>query len=202
MAVSAGGVAILTAGGLLVYSGLSNATPLTALHGLLTGSPVSLDNGASAATLTAQQTATVSGAAANVAAGTNTATATSGSSIVAGAMQFKDDIYSQARRNQQGYSDCSSFVSKALLAAGITPCNWKGGNYPTTVSYHLWSGLKGIPLSEAQAGDILLSGGHIAIVTGPGTAIGQENPRVNVREGSFASIMALTGTYGAYRVVG
>ena len=42
---------------------------------------------------------------------------------------------SQAKRNEPGYSDCSSFVAKSVLAAGVKPCGWSGtGNAPTTVN--------------------------------------------------------------------
>jgi hypothetical protein len=35
----------------------------------------------------------------------------------------------------------------------------------------------------------------MALVTGPGTAAGQENPSRNVAQGTFAQIMAGTGSY-------
>jgi cell wall-associated NlpC family hydrolase len=199
MAISAGGVALATTGALLVWSGLANSSPLSTIHGVFSGNPPTLNTPGAAGAST--QGADVAAVASTLAA-SSVPGQTNGSNIVNAAMSFKSDQYSQARRNDSGYSDCSSFVSKALLAAGITPCNWTGGNYPTTVSYHAWSAMKGIPsASQAQAGDILLSFGHIAIVIDQNTAIGQENPAINVQVGSWSSIMALTGTYGIYRVV-
>jgi cell wall-associated NlpC family hydrolase len=206
MAISAGGVGLAAMGGILVWGGLANASPLSVLRDLVAGKPTQIAVGAQGAGPQVGDTGAVgvqgsaTSAANNVAAKSIPGVSSIGAEIVAGAMQYKGDLYSQTKRAQDGYSDCSSFVSKALIAAGIAPCG-NPGSLPTTAQYALWSALYSVTDGTAQPGDILLAPGvHIAIVMGPNSAIGQENPQINVRTGSFNSIMAGTGTWGQYRI--
>lgn len=172
MTVSGTGVALATAGGVLLYAGLKGASPLAALKQIVTSGPSALP-----ATGTAPQA---------VSAGTTGAT----SGLVAACMVNASDKYSQLKRWQKGFSDCSSWVGKGFLNLGITP---PGAS--TTLDYLAWGALSKVDVSQAQAGDLLVNAAHMAVVTGPGTAVGQENPTRNVAQGTFAQIMAGTGSY-------
>lgn len=57
--------------------------------------------------------------------------------------------YSQSRRNQTGFSDCSSFVGKVLKDAGITAFQ----GLPTAAS--MYESNKLISVSKAQPGDLI-----------------------------------------------
>jgi cell wall-associated NlpC family hydrolase len=117
-----------------------------------------------------------------------------GNSVVGGivstaAQKYKDDKYSQLRRRDAGYSDCSSFVYKVLRDVGQPPTvAWS-----STSNYHLDPRFRTVPLAQAQAGDLALSAGHVIILTGSGganaPAIGQQNTRVNVRSGTVTTLM-------------
>ena len=79
------------------------------------------------------------------------------------------EIYSQNKRHQQGYSDCSSFVGKVLKDAGINV--FKG--LPTAQMMYDNTRLKTV--NKAQAGDLIFFKGtdargphkvtHVGIVT-------------------------------------
>jgi hypothetical protein len=121
-------------------------------------------------------------------------------------MTRKGDQYSQGvmQRTSIGYSDCSSFVAKSFYDAGVTAIK----TYWTTMSFRGSSMFKTIPVSSAQAGDIIitpfmtLTNAHMALVTSPGQAIGQQNSRSNVQTGTFGQIMAGKSSYIAMRYVG
>lgn len=180
MPVSGIGVALATAGGVLVYAALKGENPLDALREIASGHPSGVVANAPAAA------ASLGGIA-----GALGATVTGfGTALVAAAMTHANERYSQARRWQDGYSDCSSFVGKSLKDIGIAP---PGAS--VTGDYLAWGALVKVGADHAVAGDLLVNGAHMAIVTGPGTAIGQENPSRNVAQGTFSQIMAGTGAY-------
>jgi cell wall-associated NlpC family hydrolase len=160
----------------LLYSGLKGESPLKALREIIAGGPSALS------------------AAAGAPAGSGGPVGVNGSGTLSGlaaaAQNFAGDKYSQIRRWQDGYSDCSSFVGKSLKLIGVTP---PGGS--VTGDYLAWSALSKVDPSQAQSGDLLVNAAHMVIVTGPDQAIGQENPTRNVATGSFASLMAGTGPY-------
>lgn len=193
MAISGTGVALATFGGLLIYAGLSKQGLAGALRAVSSGHPTLPQ----AATTKAATIASILGAGA--AAGAQAAIESGGGlpSLVTAAYQFQGDQYSQLKRWQTGYSDCSSFVGKSLKAIGITP---PGAS--TTLSYLGWSQLSKIPISEAGAGDLLCNSAHIVICINSTMAIGQENPTLNVSVGTYSDLMAGTGSYVALRYTG
>ncbi len=214
MAISAGGLSLAAVGGIVVYAAVANSSVLSVTRGFLSGSPPGIANpsstgvgaidtgGDSGATALTAELTTVQD---SIYSKTIPGVTSIGAQIVAAAQQFKGDKYSMTKRNQPGFSDCSSFVAKCLIAAGIpNPAGWTGGNYPTTVSFAAWGKLKGVTDGTTQPGDILLIPGvHIAIVVDNATAIGQENPQVNVQQGPWAAIMwepAGVPAYGHYRI--
>lgn len=101
------------------------------------------------------------------------------------AMKYKGDRYSQPKRMQKGFSDCTSLVQKALSNIGLNT------NNGLAVTTHRM-GIEGdkrfrqIPMAQLQRGDILWGGafeggkwsGHVAIYLGAGKTL-----EARVREG-------------------
>jgi len=178
------GIAVVmgTAGALLLYAGFQGLNPLTALRALSTGKTKPLVKTSSYVSSGAPS-ATGGGSGGVVSTGYTT---TSGShpEILQAAGQFKDDLYSQSKRWQDGYSDCSSFVGKTLKSLGIAyPGNSVTGNYL------VWNQLRTIKRSEIVAGDLLCGSGHIAIAIDSQHAVGQQNSRENVKADTIDNIM-------------
>lgn len=192
MAGSSGipGIAVGMAGlaSLLIYAGFRGTDPLDALRDVATGKPKGLQERAAMRTVLYEGVGMPGGGGGG---GGVTQAGLGGVSVsgphpefVTAAGKFANDKYSQARRWQKGYSDCSSFVGKALKAAGVTP---PGGS--TTTSYLAWSKARPIARSEIGAGDFLVSSGHMALAINNDMAIGQQNGRQNVQVGPIKSIM-------------
>ena len=105
--------------------------------------------------------------------------------FIAAAMRYKGDKYSQPKRLQKGFSDCSSLIQKALNDINLNT------RKDVTVTTHRM-GIEGdsrfrqIPKSQIQRGDILWGGGyvngrwegHVAIYLGDGKTL-----EARVREG-------------------
>lgn len=180
--ISGVAVALATAGGVLLYAGFQGLDPLQALKDITSGKTKALAGSQVSYT---QDLSGVGGGSGLVS--VSTSGGISGGvhpEIAAAAMRHRDEKYDQRRRWQTGYSDCSSFVGKALKDAGYTPPSGS-----VTASYLTWRKLKTIGRSEIGAGDILCSSGHVAIALSPTTAIGQQNGRQNVRVDSINAIM-------------
>ena len=176
MAVKGGingvGLAIAMAGGLLAYAGFRGVNPVEALRDVASGHPEGILSSSSGVIKRWRRVD-----------GTPVGTG-SASGLVEAARANADDRYSQARRWQAGYSDCSSFVGKALKAVGITP---PGAS--TTASYLTSPRFTKISRDQAQAGDIAITTSHMAIFTGPDSGIGQQNAKRNVVEGDINDVM-------------
>lgn len=195
MAVSGTGVALATAGGVLLYAGLKGESPLVALRDIVSGHPDSVSASSDyQATATGSAVGSVAGGAGDAVQGVLTP---GFPELVTAVEQFRGDRYSQSKRWQTGFSDCSSFVGKGFMSLGVKP---PGSS--VTGSYLTWSALTKVAPSEAQAGDLLVNAVHMAVVTGPNAAIGQENPSRNVATGTFAAIMSGTGSYLVLRYNG
>lgn len=214
MGISGTGVAVATLGGLLVYAGLTGQNPVQALKDISTGKPkgASKSSGYTNTQVYPGLDQAVTDANLNPAASAGGVLASAVGTgplpaLPTAALSFIMDQYSQAKRNQTGFSDCSSFVGKSFRAIGITP---PGGS--TTGEYLVWKKLKKIPISEAGAGDLLVNSAHMAIVFNPNgslgggkyapVAIGQQNTQSDVRIDSFANIMYGTGAYICLRYTG
>lgn len=118
------------------------------------------------------------------------------------AMKYKGDRYSQPKRMQKGYSDCTSLVQKALSNIGL---NTNNGLAVTTHRMGVEGDkrFKQIPMAQLQRGDILWGGafengkwsGHVAIYLGNGKTL-----ESRVREGVDFNVKRPYFTR-AYRVV-
>jgi cell wall-associated NlpC family hydrolase len=183
-------VAAMAVGTLLIYAGFRGVSPLKALRSVTSGTPeaiISKNAGLSGGTTTE-----------NFSSRLNVNGTAFGQRVIAAAQKYSNDKYSQLNRNQPGYSDCSSFAAKAFVDGGAIGVKKGWNTYVFLASKYF----KKIPTKDAAAGDILINSGHMALVTSPGQAIGQQNSRSNVHVSTFASIMAGTGTYIAMRYVG
>lgn len=182
------GIAVGMAGAasLLIYAGFKGTDPLTALRTVATGRPVGLaaQTAAHQALYEGLGTADAGGSSGGVAQTSLGTISGPHPEFVTAAGHHANEIYSQARRWQDGYSDCSSFAGKVLKDCGITP---PGAS--VTTSYLAWRALKPISRDQVGAGDFLVSSGHMAIAINNSTAIGQQNARVNVQIGPISSIM-------------
>lgn len=169
-------VAIATAGGILVYAGFRGVNPVKALRDVSSGNPPPVED--KKTDLGAYEMGTaVAGALPGII----------GTAVSAAAQKYVGDKYSQARRTQPGWSDCSSFSDKILTDIGIPPpVKWA-----STANYRISPEWKTIPAAQSKPGDIAISSHHMVLVTAAGgtAAIGQQNPRVNVRTGSVANLM-------------
>jgi cell wall-associated NlpC family hydrolase len=178
--ISGVAVAVGTVGTLLVYAGMKGTNPVQALKDISSGKPAGVSK-----TGTSSGDGMILGEVpTNTAGGAVSPTPITSSALVEAALSFRSDKYSQAKRWQSGYSDCSSFVGKALKKLGITP---PGSS--VTGSYLSWNALTNIPKSQIQAGDFLCGSAHIAIAVSADEAIGQQNTRRNVQIDSIKNIM-------------
>lgn len=181
--ISGVAVALATAGGVLIYAGFQGKNPVEALKDITSGKTAALEPTSVNFVNDPTQLGQAGGGGGVIAASTGGGSAT-GAAIVAAAMNHRGERYSQARRWQSGYSDCSSFVGKALKDAGITPPSGS-----VTGSYRVWNKLKTVPRASIQAGDILSGSGHVAIAINATQAIGQQSSRTNVRIDTIDNIM-------------
>lgn len=184
--ISGTAVGVATVGAVLVYAGFRGVSPLEALRNIATGKPLPV---------TSKPTTITPGAGGG--GGTASGFATNNalrSAVVTGAKSFSADQYSQVKRTQTGFSDCSSFVDKALKAAGIKPPQY---TWASTANFRLSPEWITIPFAQAEPGDIAVSSSHMVLITSAGgqSAIGQQRPGRNVQEGSTKDLMSGTGTY-------
>ena len=175
-------VALATAGGVLLYAGFQGQSPIAALKDITAGKTKTLEP----STVSFSNDPTTVGKATQASwSGGSASSSEFGARLLAAAMTHRNEKYSQARRWETGYSDCSSFVGKSLKDVGVTPPSGS-----VTGSYLVWTKLKTVSRDDIQAGDLLCGPGHIAIAVSPTQAIGQQNGRVNVQVGPIASIMS------------
>jgi hypothetical protein len=174
----------ITAGAVLVYAGLRGVNPLAGLREIVSGRPGAVSTAPAFTTTAATGAGSVAGDALGVVGSTIGAGGGQGAALVVAAQQFAGDRYSQARRWQDGYSDCSSFVGKAFKAIGIAP-----PPLSVTTTYLAWTRAVKIPRAQLQGGDLCVNTAHMVLAAGANSAIGQENPRDNVQRGTPEQLM-------------
>lgn len=173
-------VAVVTAGMVFAYSGFRGSSPRDVLRSLSSGSAPSVSRTASFDTSTSVGNGSIVTNASLTANGSST-----GAQVLSALAKYQSDKYSQAKRAQPGFSDCSSWIGKGARDAGVKI----PGGLPITTFYMVWTGLVTVPKNQIQLGDILVSPTHMAIATGPTTAVGQQNPTDNVKADTIANIM-------------
>lgn len=178
-------VGMVGAAALLVYAGFQGTDPLTALKDVATGKPKGLANRASMHQSLYEGLGSGSGSD-GITQASLSGVAVSGPhpEFVTAAGHYANDVYSRPKRWQTGYSDCSSFVGKALKDCGVKP---PGAS--TTTSYLAWRQAKPVSRGQIGAGDFLVSSGHMAIAINNTMAIGQQNASRNVQVGPISQVM-------------
>ena len=167
-------IGVTTVGAVLVYAGFRGVSPLQVFKEV---------SGGKLPPVTGKPTQdVVPGSTPNPANNTGRRAA-----VVAAAQKYTGDKYSQLKRTQPGFSDCSSFVDKALRDAGIAP---PMNEWANTALYRISPEWKTIPASQVQPGDIAISAAHMVLITAAGgtSGIGQQRPNVNVRTGSMSTL--------------
>lgn len=177
--ISGTAIGVATFGAVLAYAGFRGESPLQSLRNIASGKPPTVESKPTVIT------GAIPGFSSNN---------TGRNSVVSAAQKYVNDKYSQLKRTQPGFSDCSSFVDKALMDAGINPPQAK---WASTANYRLSPEWVNTTKAASGPGDIAVSGSHMVLITGVGgtSAIGQQNPRVNVRTGTVEQLMANTGSY-------
>lgn len=82
-------------------------------------------------------------------------------------------LYSQAKRLQPGYYDCSSAVMRAYQSVGLLPT--RGYNL-TTRSIHTDPHFQEININQLQPGDVAWKNGHMEMYVGNGKTLGAHKP--------------------------
>lgn len=180
------GVAIATGGALLLYAAFTDQNPLEALREIASGAPAGVPEKAPPYV----KGSSGAGQASFVGQGPFP-------QLAQAVQAFAGDIYSQARRWQPGYSDCSSFVGKGLKALGVSP-----PGPSTTLAYLASRSWRRVSRGEAGAGDVAVNTGHMIVFTGPNSAIGQQRRGRNVQRGTPESLMSGTGAWVVLRYTG
>lgn len=173
-------VSVITAGAILAYSGYRGSSPRDVLRSLSSGNAPSVSRTASY-----EPPSNVASDSSGVINAGYTSSNSIGAQLLSALGKYQSDQYSQAKRAQPGYSDCSSWIGKGLKDIGVKV----PGGLPITTFYMVWTGLTTIPKNQIQLGDILVSPTHMAIATGPTTAVGQQNPNDNVKADTISNIM-------------
>lgn len=189
--ISGTGVAVATMGGLLAYAGFRGVNPFQALREIASGSPQSITSAG------AGFDTNLVGNWAKTTVGNAVAVTGSGAALVTALAKFSGDKYSQTKRWQNGFSDCSSFVGKGFKAIGITP---PGSS--TTWEYLAWKMTTKVSRAQVAPGDLVVNASHIVVVVDSTRAIGQENPSTNVRVDTIENLMYGTGSFTCLRYTG
>jgi cell wall-associated NlpC family hydrolase len=169
---------------LLVYAGFQGVDPITALRNVATGKPQGLADRAAMHEALYEGVGVAGGGSGGITQASLEDAVGPHPEFVSAAGAYAADTYSQLKRWQPGFSDCSSFVGKALKKCGITP---PGSS--TTPSYLAWRKAKPVSRGQIGAGDFLVSPGHMAIAINNSTAIGQQRAGRNVQIGPISQIM-------------
>jgi cell wall-associated NlpC family hydrolase len=160
-------VGIATAGGLLLYSGIKNATVSDTLRALLKSQPVPSAPSTLAAAQAdvgaalGQAATALAGAGAAAAGGSAGVGSALGQQIVTAASKYLGTPYRFGGHAPGGF-DCSGLVTYVLHHdLGISLPN----NTHTVVSqFAIWGGAVTVPRNQCQAGDLVLFGlGHMGI---------------------------------------
>lgn len=173
-------LALASAGGFLVYAGLKDVSPLEGLRELAAGrlpagrppktTPVSFDEG--------DGTGGTGG-------GTGGGSSGLESRIVTAARTHIGAPYVWAAHGPSSF-DCSGLVTYVLHHdCGIDLSKWSGGcnnTHTVTGQYLVTNGLKTVPRSEAQSGDLACWPGHIGICLNKDRMINAPHAGANVRE--------------------
>jgi hypothetical protein len=230
MAVSGVGLGMATAGGVLLWSGLSGVTPVELVKSLSTGQqlpPVTVGTVSQLVKGFIAQLGSAIGSAIGSAVGSAVGSAGSaGGDLIGGLAATLADSPSV------GASGAAPGALGSLIAAraeqylgvpyvwgGASPSGWDCSGFVTYLLHHdfglslpdnghttsevfyVWSGARTIARSECQAGDLVCWMTHIAIATGPDTCVGAENARLGTISGQISNMGPGGETYLIRRII-
>jgi cell wall-associated NlpC family hydrolase len=171
-------VGMATAGGVLVYSGLKDVTPLAALREIAAGRVTGVSRTPSPTAVALSQQSGGAGS-------SGPSVLTSGSSLVDAARKYVGGRYRFGGTDPATGLDCSAMVQRAFRDIGVTGCP------RTSTQQSLWGALARVPgRSQVQPGDLVFWGvpgatSHVAIASSAGavTIVEARNRRTGVVEG-------------------
>ncbi len=188
--VSGIGVMMTSFGAILAYAAFTDQNPIEALKSIASGNPLAVSNIGKSYGRLVPIDRTSSSDVDELIDSLPGATA-SFPELVSGVSKYTHDIYSQSKRHQTGYSDCSSWVAKGMRAAGYDPPN------PDTTYGFLRSKMwKKVSAKNAKKGDIVINSTHMVVYLGNGRGIGQQRTGVNVKTDAISNLFV--GTGGGY----
>jgi cell wall-associated NlpC family hydrolase len=175
--VSGLAVTLVTAGSVVLWSGIRNATVADTLRGFISGRPVAPVRQETAfSRAVAQAVAATAAVTSQPQQGLSPAGGRSGSAIVDDARQYVGRTpYVWGGSSATG-ADCSGLVNLVLgHDLGLPIPGHEDGHYsghgPDTGSWYFWSGAVTVPPDQAQPGDLVCWLSHIGIYVGGGRMI-------------------------------
>ena len=192
--VSGTGLALATAGGVILWAGLAGVTPLQIIKTVSSGkNPPAPDVGSLISDLGKELFGSIGsaifGASQPTTSSSNNntvnASADTGSAVANDALKYVGTPYKWGGADPSGW-DCSGFVTYVLhhdLGYDL-PDN----THTVTGQFLVWSGASTIPTSQAQAGDLVCWPTHIAIAISSTDCVGAENPSLGTITGKFTNM--------------
>lgn len=92
--------------------------------------------------------------------------------FISEALKMQGWTYSQSKRMQHGFVDCSSLVGRALANAGLGSSHMTTGSMPSDSRFYQ------VPMSQIKRGDVLWNSGHMEIYMGGNSTFGAFRPGV------------------------
>ncbi len=206
--ISGAGLSLATAGGVLLWSGLGDITPVQLLKDVSSGkqlppirvgSPLALLEKALGSAVSSLNpfSASAPASAAGLIASVSLGTSALGNAIASAALRYQGAPYKWAGATPAGW-DCSGFVTYVLHHdLGL---NLPSNTHTVTLQFLTWSGAVTIPVGQAQAGDLVCWPSHVAIAISPTSCIGAETVGVGTITGEFAKMGPGGETYTIRRV--
>lgn len=168
------GVGMATAGGVLVYAGLRDVSPLEALRDMMSGRlPTVERRGSPTADEILNRQSGGPGSKAPSVLG-------AGGALVTAARRYVGGPYRFGGTDPRTGLDCSALVQRAFKDIGVPDCPRTSGQQ------FVWRALTTVRNQrDVQPGDLVFWPGHVAIATSAGaaTVVGALNRRSGVREG-------------------
>lgn len=216
--ISGTGLALATAGGVLMWAGLSGASPIEIVKTVAGGhAPPKISVGSPIALFERAIGSAFNNALGAVTNSTLGAGITSGLSAVVGGSYVTGGNSSLGNRIAAA---ATGYVGKVpYLWGGATPAGWDCSGFVTYVLHHdiglnlpsndhtvsqefyVWSGLKTISASQAQAGDLVCWLTHVAIAISPTECVGAETPALGTTTGTFQNMGPGGETYLIRRLI-
>ena len=192
--LSGSGLALATAGGVVLWAGLAGVSPVSIVKSVGSGkAPPAPDLSSLASGLLSGSLfkTLASGSSSGSGAGASASGASAvfggsalGNQIATDALKYVGTPYVYGGNTPSGW-DCSGFVNWVLgRDLGLSLPNSR----PTSETYYTWSGLETVATADAQAGDLACWLTHIVICTSPTEGVGAETEGVGTVTGTLTNM--------------